>query len=67
MSLHSESQDEIRMRISKLFSSFSAHAVKVKIGSADFALINCKAVDEGFKQGESPAPLIMGFPTAGAE
>ena len=51
MSLHSESQDEIRKRISKLFSSFRAHAVKVKIGRADFAIINGKAVDDGFKQG----------------
>ena len=51
MSLHSESQDEIRKRIPKLFSSFRAHAVKVKIGRADFAIINGKAVDDGFKQG----------------
>ena len=54
MSLHSESQDEIRKRIPKLFSSFRAHAVKVKIGRADFAIINGKAADDGFKQGESP-------------
>ena len=30
MRLHSESQDEIRRRIPKLFSSFRAHAVRVK-------------------------------------
>ena len=54
MSLHSESQDEIRKRISKLFSSFRAHAVKVKIGRADFAIITGKAVDDGFKQGDIP-------------
>ena len=54
MSLHSESQDEIRKRIPKLFSSFRAHAVKVKIGRADFAIINGKAADDGFKQGGPP-------------
>ena len=54
MSLHSESQDEIRKRIPKLFSSFRAHAVKVKIGRADFAIINGKAADDGFKQGDYP-------------
>ena len=54
MSLHSESQDEIRKRISKLFSSFSAHAVKVKIGRADFTIINGKAVNDGFKRGDIP-------------
>jgi hypothetical protein len=65
MSLHSESQDEIRKRIPKLFSSFRAHAVKVKIGRADFAIINGKAADDGFKQGDyPPAPLVQGFPAA---
>ncbi len=61
MSLHSESQDEIRQRISKLFSSFRAHAVKVKIGRADFTIITGEAANDGFQQGDSPCTPHIGF------